>query len=365
MDSQDWMNDPSSHVDFEADLSCLLDGELDELRSARAMLHLEECSSCREFFQDLRLQVALHRDIADPTRLMARVAMQTAGTALPTSGWFDELENEAETRDLVHRLATVFYQLGKAYVLAAVDPGYRTRVFEAAVSVGASRHQGRGFIDGVVASGRAGGEVDWDRARHMLNGRLERIEDPLEKGRRLLDEALLAEPEHEEARLYRAFLMGHEGRRLQAAGEYRSVFREAMDEANRGHAAMQLGKLFVRERSYRKALACFRWVSLSGLADRDDRFFGARFNLFKCHAMLAQEAATPALRERQRERALAAFAALHERHPAQLDTVRRLLLDSPLLRQAIDSVPGFPEALLERFPDLFGSDPSASTTAGS
>lgn len=365
MTSKEQEHEAGSHGDFEADLSCLLDGELDEVRSTRAMLHIEECSGCRDFFHDLRRQVELHRDIADPGRLMARVAMQTAGTSLPTTGWFDELEDEAEAQDLVHRLATVFYQLGKAYVLVAIDPGYRTRIFEAAVAVGTSKDQGRGFVDGVMASGRASGEVDWARARHMLNGRLERIEDPLEKGRRLLDEALLADPTHEEARLYRAFLMAHDGKRLQAAAEYRSLFDEAMQETNRGHAAMQLGKLYVREGSYRKALVCFRWVTMSGLADLDDRFFGARFNLFKCHAMLAQEASHAGHRDLARERALASLAQLRDRHSEQLDTVRRLLLDSPLLRSAIDSVPGFPEALVQRFPDLFGGGTAPANSAGS
>lgn len=364
MDAQHWLNEPDSHGAFQLDLSCLLDGELDEARSARVMLHLEECGCCRDFFQDLRRQVALHRDVADPDRVVARVAMQTGGASLSLGSLLDEMEADAETLDLVHRLATVFYQLGKAYVLTAIDPGYRTRIFEAAVPVATSKTQGRGFVDGVVASGRAAAGVDWERARHMLNGRLERIEDPLEKGRRLLDEALAADPDHEEARLYRAFLMSHDGRRLEAADEYRAIFDQAIQETNRGHAAMQLGKLYVREKSYRKALVCFRWVTISGLADLDERFFGARFNLFKCHSMLAEQATDAGRRERCKERALAALSDLLERHASHRDTVRKLLLDSPILRRAIDAVPGFPQALLSGFPELFGEAGTPPNTAG-
>lgn len=355
MNVQDWLNESDSHGAFQLDLSCLLDGELDETRSARAMLHLEECATCREFFHDLRQQVRIHRDVADPDRLFARIAMVTGGGSLPTGLIPAELEADAEALDLVHRLATVFYQLGKAYVLNAIDPDFRTRVFETVVPVSETKNQGRGFVDGVMATGRGeAAELDWQRARHMLNGRLERIQDPLEKGRRLLDEALVADPDHEEARLYRAFLLAHQGRRLDAAEEYRDIFNTAMNEANRGHAAMQLGKLYVREKSYRRSIVCFRWVTISGLADADDRFFGARFNLGKSYAMLGDD-----------RRSLAAFETLLERHPERTDEVRKLFLNSPLLREAIDRVPGFPEALVQRCPALFGADSNSFPTADS
>ncbi|MCB9916448.1 MAG: tetratricopeptide repeat protein [Planctomycetes bacterium] len=348
MDLHTWLGDAESHSAFQLDLSCLIDGELDEARSARAMLHIEACELCRSFFDDLRQQVRLHRDATDPDRLFARVAMLTGGDGLVS----DELEAEAESIDLVHRLATVFYQLGKAYVLAAIDPDFRTRVFEKAVPLDSSKHSGRGFVDGVVLAGkgRAGG-LDWSRARHMLNGRLEKIESPLEKGRRLLDEAVAADPEHEEARLYRAFLHAHEGRTLDAADEYREIFNSAVNEANRGHAAMQLGRLYVNQRSYRRAIACYRWVTISGLADADDRFFGARFNLGKAYAMLGEV-----------ERSLHSFETLLERHPARIADVAQSFSKAPLLRSAIESIPGFSEQLFARCSQLFTS--GGSQTGG-
>ena len=343
MDPQHWLGEPESHAGFQLDLSCLIDGELDEARSARAMLHLEECEPCRAFFQDLRQQVKLHRDAREPDRLFARVAMITGGMGQLDGLVSSSLEAEAEAIDLVHRLATVFYQLGKAYVLAAVDPDFRTRVFEAAVPLRETKDTGRGFVDGVVLKGKGdSGGVDWQRARHMLNGRLERIESPLEKGRRLLDEAIAADPEHEEARLYRAYLQAHEGRVLAAAEEYREVFASAVNQANRGHAAMQLGRLYVNQGSYRRALPCYRWVTISGLADSDDRFFGARFNLGKTYAMLGMV-----------ERSLEAFEMLLERHPGRIAEVAQCFAKAPLLRAKIESTPGFVEQLLERCSELF------------
>lgn len=345
MDLHSWLDEAESHSDFQMDLSCLLDGELDEGRSARAMLHVEECDVCRGFFQDLRQQVKLHRDTIDPDRLLARVAMITGGESLTDGLVSSSLEAEAEAIDLVHRLATVFYQLGKAYVLAAIDPDYRTRVFEKAVPLKVTKDTGRGFVDGVVLKGRGeAGGVDWQRARHMLNGRLERIESPLEKGRRLLDEAISADPDHEEARLYRAFLHAHEGKVLDAADEYREIFNSAVNEANRGHAATQLGRLYVNQRSYRRAIACYRWVTISGLADSDDRFFFARFNLGKCYAMLGMV-----------DRSLDAFETLLKRHPERKAAVAESFAKAPLLQQAIDSTPGFAEQLLERCSELFSA----------
>lgn len=345
MDVQNWLNESESHSAFQLDLSCLLDGELDEGRSARAMLHIEECGVCAEYFDDLRQQVRVHRDVADPDRLFARIAMLT-GSA-PFEGLVsEELQADADAADLVHRLATVFYQLGKAYVLAAIDPGFRTRVFESTVPLLETKNQGRGFVDGVLMNGdgRVGG-LDWQEARHMLNGRLERIESPLDKGRRLLDEALSADPDHEEARLYRAFLMSHEGRTLDAASEYRSIFNTAVNESNRGHAAMQLGKMYIREGSYRKSIVCHRWITISGLADADDRFFGARFNLGKAYAML-----------KDKDRALDAFESLLERHPERTAEVSRLFGSAPLLREAIDSIPGFTDELFQRCSAMFVSE---------
>jgi tetratricopeptide (TPR) repeat protein len=331
--TKDGIEDLCEH--FQVDLSCLVDGELDERAAGGAMMHLEECELCRSFFDDTRLQLRLHKDSAEPDRLFARFAVLTGA----------ELAAEAEGIDLVHRLATIFYQLGKAYVLAAIDADFRTRVFEKAVSVEPTRRHGRGFVDGVLSGGKtSAGGVDWNRARTVLNGRLERIEDPLDKGRRLLEEAIAADPSHEEARLYLAFLHAHEGKRVLASDEYRAVFDTAIDENNRGHAAIQLGRLYSAEGQHRCAAQWFRWITLSGLADRESRFWVSRFNLGMMYAHM-----------RRRERSLAFFRELLDRHPDRAGEVAGLFARSPRLRESIDEQSGFAEALASRCPELFAS----------
>jgi len=327
---------PSADVceHFQIDLSCLVDGELnDDAAAARAMLHLEDCGDCRCFFDETRNCVRMHRDIADPDRLLARITTLTGA----------DLAAEAQTIGLVHRLATIFYQLGKAYVLAAIDPDYHLRVFEKAVPLESAQSRGRGFVDGVLlASQGALGGVDWDDARHLLNGRLKQIATPLEKGRKLLEEAVEADPSHEEARLYLAFLHAHEGKVIQAVEEYTEVFHQALNEQNRGHAAVQLGRLHEAEGNHRKALKFFRWVSMSGVAERDARFYFVHFNIGLQYAVL-----------RDRRRALAAFRRLIERYPERMSEIAGHFTRAHSLRTAVESDPCFAEELVATCPELF------------
>ena len=330
---------------FQLDLSCLHDGELEESAAGRAMLHLEECAPCRAFFEETRRCARVNRDLADPERLIAHLSALTGNFS--TAGL-----------ELVGRLASIFYQLGKAYVLSAVDPGYQVRVFEAAVSVDPAQNRGRGFVDGVVLRGEDAPGVDWQRARSLLNGRLKQIQSPLEKGRQLLSEALEVDPSHEEARIYLAFLHAHEGKPLLAAEQYRSVFRTALREENRGHAAVQLGRMHVSEGNHRRALACFRWVQISGLDRADERFFFVGFNVGHQYALMGR-----------RERALAAFRKLIERHPRRLAEITELFARSHNLLRAIEAQPGFLEALVSECPEIFrdpaAKDPTSSTEGGS
>ncbi|NUQ48594.1 MAG: tetratricopeptide repeat protein [Phycisphaerae bacterium] len=319
---------------FQLDLSCLVDGEIDEPAAARAMVHLEECPSCREFFDDTRTCVRLHRDVADPARLLARISSLTGSS----------LYGRASSIELVHKLATIFYQLGKAYVLAGTNPDYlRTHVFEAAVEVEPYQADGKRFVDGVIEKGESDvRDVDWSFARSMLNGRLKEIVSPLDKGRRLLEEAVASDPTHEEARLYLAFLHAHEGKKLQAAREFGEVFESAMDEANRGHAAVQLGQLYVAEGDHRRALTYFRWVSMAGLEERDERFYFVLFNIGVMYAQM-----------RDSRRSLDYFRRLLDRHPDRVGDVARLFASARRLQQAISEQPGFGERLVSTCPELF------------
>jgi tetratricopeptide (TPR) repeat protein len=322
---------------FQLDLSCLVDGELEEAAAGRAMSHMDVCTECRTFFEDVRLQVRMHLDLATPDQLLQRygtLAKARMGEAL-------------DAEELADKLANVFYQVGKSYVLSELDPGYRQRVFESPVKIDPTRSQGREFVDGVLASGRETPSVDWRRARGLLNGKLEKIESALEKGKRLLAECLAVTPDHEEARIYLAFVAQHEGKTLRAVDEYRRVFRTAVNESNRGHAAAQLALIYAAQDEYKKAIACLRWVTISGLAELEARFFYVRFNIGMYYAHL-----------RDQERSLAAFRRLLDLHPDRAIDVAGFFARSQRLRVLIESQRGFPERLLATCPELFQA-PSA------
>jgi hypothetical protein len=332
----EWWTEDIAEVceNFQMDISCLVDGELDEVAASRAMLHLESCDDCRAFFDGTRQCVQLHLDVADPDRLMARFSTLTGV----------DFELEAQGIELVHRLATVFYQLGKAYVLAGIDPDHTTRVFEKAVPLEPTQTRGRGFVDGVLMQGNgSAGGVDWRHARHMLNGQLKKIQGPLEKGRKLLEEAIQTDASHEEARFYMAFLHAHEGKTLLAFREYKSLFDTALCEENRGHAAMQLALLHGAEGDYRKALTYYRWLSMTGLARRDERFFVVHFNIGLFYAHL-----------RDQERSLASFRRLIDEYPDRLSEIVTFFSESEPLQTAIADMPGFAEELMATCPELFG-----------
>jgi hypothetical protein len=89
---------------------------------------------------------------------------------------------------------------------------------------------------------------------------------------------------------------------------------------------------------------CWRWVTVSGLADLDDRFFVARFNLGMVYAL-----------DRNPRRSLDYFRELLDHHPARAGEVAQLFARSSHLRAAIDAQAGFAEALLETCPELFVS----------
>lgn len=337
---------------FQFSLSCLVDGELDDKAANAAMAHMEYCDQCQGFFEDARRQLQLHRDISNPHNLMEQFSLLTGHP-----------ESEAlESRELVHRLATILYQIGKAYVLMELQPDSHMSIFEDAVKVEEARTRGRGFVDGVLESGALDGDnsaaadwngVDWNAARGLFNGRLSRIEGALQKGVRLLEEALTADPDHEEARLYFGFVQQQKGKPLRAQREFRRVFETALDEANRGHAAVQLGLMLDGEGEYREAIAHMRWVTMSGLADFDDRFFYVRFNIGMYYAYLGQL-----------DRSLDSFRELLDRHPGRLADIAGLFEKSPKLRLLIESKAGFANMLVSRCPELFGGQQLEDDSSG-
>ncbi|MFT7678975.1 MAG: tetratricopeptide (TPR) repeat protein [Planctomycetota bacterium] len=326
----------ASQMTLQADLSCLADGELDEAAAARVMVKLEEDDESREFFDDIQRFARLHRDMAEPERVMARLASLTG----------DQIMERTEEIDLVSRLATIFYQLGKAYVISAIEPkAFRERVFETTVPIESTRTRGRGFVDGVLLGGRADKQrLDWREARTYLNGRLERVEDPLKKGLHLLQQAIATDASHEEARIYLAFVYAQQGKRLKAAKVYREVFDTAISQENRGHAAVQIGQLHTAEDEHRQAAIYYRWVCTSGLAEQDARFWFVDFNLAMAYLGMGNPG-----------RCLDYLSGLSSKHPDRIQEAAKLAVSAELFQEAMQGQAGFAERFAERCPEYLTS----------
>ncbi len=323
------------HEAFQADLSAMLDEELNEQAAARTMQRLEQDAECRDFFSSIQLSLQAHRHTKDPEFLVDQYRT-LVGRGMPRA---------LEDRQLVHRLAIIFYQLGKAYVLTGSDPDWRQRVFEQPVEVERMRATSRGWVDGVAVRsgpGSSSSGFDWSQKRHLLNGTLERISAPFEKARRMLDECLAIEDDFEPALLWLAMLDRLEDKRISALRGFTRVFEQGISPTNKAHAAMQLGKMHAAEGDYAEALTYFRWIGLSGELARDRRFFPAGFNAGSCYAHLRRPA-----------RAIATFRRLLDEHPERSGDLARFLAGSPATQEVINQQAGFAEALFEQCPELF------------
>lgn len=334
---------------IQLDLSCMVDGEADAAAVRRALIHVEICAACRTFLDQVRGCLALHRDLCDP-RLLMRGLRRVNGL---------ELFTRSSIRSNLRRLSEYFYQLGKAYLLAATDERYLLQVFEEPVPIAGTEERGRGFVDGHLAAELraqderadatprdfdldAGAAYDWVKAQSLLDGHFEAREKNLLKARMLLEEALLVRPSYAEARLYLAFYYQQGGDLERAEREYRRVFETARKMRNRAHAAVQLGVLQHERGELQSAVRCFRWITRSGLVRRDGRFFFVFYNLGVLYARLEDF-----------DRSAKCFEILYHRHRAQGSQIERFLNRADAFLCTVAERPEFAAALAQACPDWF------------
>lgn len=277
---------------FQLGLSALLDGELAESHTRSTLAHLEGCSECAEFFQAVRLQALAHRDLAVPGSLARRLRR------LPGNDLFQGLTDA----EIVRRLASVLYELGKAYSLVATDGAYLLRIAEEPVEIDSfTATEAAETADLVAQSGAATtrfSELVGDSASNLV------------KAHAMLQEALSLKPRFAEARLYLGFVLQNQDKPEQAAAAYRQVFLTTDRLTNRAHAAIQLGMIYDNAQEHHKALRIYRWVVASGLVARQPEFAFVLYNIAVQHTML-----------RQREEAVQVLNVLHTEHTQLWPTV--------------------------------------------
>ena len=246
---------------FQRELSALLDGQVPERHARRTMAHLEACQDCGEFFHAIRLQALAHRDLAVPGSLSRRLRR------LPGKDLFKGLTDS----EIVRRLATTLYELGKAYALAGTDGEYLMRIAEEPVEIDS-------FENGEAAEAARIAEESGacsSRFAYLVG----EAECHLEKARGFLEEALSLKPRFAEARIYLGFVYQAEKEPEKAEAEFLEVFLNTDRLLNRAHAAIQLGMIHDRTKNHMRAIRYYRWVVASGLLEHQPEFAFVLYNI--------------------------------------------------------------------------------------
>ena len=118
-----------------------------------------------------------------------------------------------------------------------------------------------------------------------------------------------------------------------------------MDPDTRGHAAMQLGRLYRGEGDFRRALVLWRWMSISGLVASEPRFNLVHFNIGVTYAEMGAT-----------DRSVDSFRKLLDLHldaGGDVSDIASLFVQNDDARALFESRPGFVARLTARLPELF------------
>ncbi len=327
---KDLDHDPCRPI--QLDLSCMMDGELGPAAVRRVLVHMEVCPKCRDFFAHLRRQVKAHQD---PWGFMERGLGRSPSRAPLKSG---------EKEKQLH-LAQIFYELGKAYVLLSVSPGFRREVAVEPVPVPDEGDPEAQFLEKVLGGVRRGRRSDrWVMAQAVLEEQLKSEEGNLAKGTQLLEEALDIMPRFFEARIYLGHAKNLGGDLEGACDEFRRVLRAAKSLPIRGFALENLGNVYLQMRCYEDAARCFRRIVYGDVLSRDSRFFTSWFNLGLSYALLGRF-----------EESLECFRNLHDGFPEKRKEAGEMLAGHKSLGRVLKENPAFAGALRRSAPEFFAA----------
>jgi tetratricopeptide (TPR) repeat protein len=270
-------NDPC--LPIQADLSAMLDGELDAAVVRRVMVHSDACPSCSAFLKSIRNQARAHRELATCQLIDSVVAEREVNG--------DAVALRRRLLDNQRQLAKVLYELGRGFVLMGVDPSFSRIVAREPVPVPDMCLRGRNLLDEVERlSTREQIHVgqEWVRAKVLFRQR--DLRDPVEnlaKGRRLLRETLLLWDDYHEARIYLGHAYQVEGKIDRAIIEFTWVLDRSRNIVTRAFALENLGNLHLEEGRFDEAIGLFMELVASGVMDQEPRFHTTYFNLALAH----------------------------------------------------------------------------------
>jgi len=266
---------------IQADLSAMLDGELDAASVRRVLVHSDVCASCQAFLGSVRNQVKAHQELA-------RTGLMDAVPTAPVSEQAAALRRRLLENQ--RQLARILYELGRGFVLMTASPNYSRVVAREPVPVPDMALRGRNLLDEVARFSkerkmRVGEE--WVRAKVLFDADPQYMRDNLAKGKRLLREALALRSDYHEARIYMGQAYQMEGDTRRAKKEYAQILAESRDLKMRAFALENLGNVYLELDQQERALPYFLELVESGVVRQEPRFFTTYFNLALAYAFLA------------------------------------------------------------------------------
>lgn len=254
---------------IQADLSAMVDGELDAAGVRRVLVHADRCAHCRGFLDSVRLQIKLHRSaVGADAKTPAAPAPVVAGLRAALT---------ASTR----KLARILYELGRGHVLMGLSPDYSREVAKEPVPVPDMAQRGRSLVD--EAARGAADQSAWIAAKDLFDGVAGDAAANLAKGERLLRECLALDDACHEARIYLGLARHAAGNAQSARGEFERVLARAEDRRIRGFALLNLGNLMLAQGDADGAVDVLRQVVDSGAIAEQPQLGTAYFNLGLAH----------------------------------------------------------------------------------
>ena len=250
----------------------MLDAQVTDNEASGAMLHLEHCSDCTEFFGAIRLQAFAHNELHAHQFDVAKCSISAV----------KDFFGDCDDAQIVRRLARALYQLGKAYTLmAASEDSYLLSVSEAPVDI-------EDFVDSEASSALADAQLagaDNSEKISLPTGK----KHALAKGKSLLEQCLALKPQYSEANLYLGQIHVHLQDFEQAFTQFEKVFKGSERLVMRVHAAMQIAMVFNEQQNHKTALRYYRWIVASGILELDTTFGFVFHNIAMQHQQLNDE----------------------------------------------------------------------------
>jgi Putative zinc-finger len=366
---------------MQADISAMLDGELDDALVRRVVVHLEICGACREFLDTLRVRARL--DLPAPVlgeqdvhRIVEAFEQDDiSGDLFTDSGlWGEDLVSEicesgrseadefwaermlTESRE---KLAEVFFQLGRAYVILAMSPEVVNIYVREPVPISEYRLRGEAILDGTKgARERSDGQDDTGvrglhSAEELLKLRLDSVRGNLGKGKRLLEVALSLQPFYPGARILLGKIGLQEHDNDEARRQYRIVLRETAGGKGpkdvltgvpmRTYAMEHLGVLHQMEDEHELARHFFGWVVRSGAPEIHPSFSSSLLNLSWANLLLERH-----------DEVCENLESIYKTFPDKRKEFGRLLGLKVPFQQMVDSDPAIARRLAASCPAWFG-----------